>query len=133
MELTEALRNRRLERQIAMHEIDTSIKEKNMGRPKESDILWVTVDNPKNHEETDALLTAGIDMDDGTCYVHSSLGSSKEKNFYMAVMDGNVKVINNNDNLYIDTSWMKEEYPNYIESLELIEKRLNEQKKVFVP
>ena len=32
MELTEALQNRRLERQIAMHEIDTNIKEKNMGR-----------------------------------------------------------------------------------------------------
>ena len=90
----------------------------------------MTVGDPKNHEpETAALRTAGIDMDDGTCYVHASLGSSKEMNFYLVGMDGNVKVINNNDDLYIDTSWMKEEYPNYIEVLELIEKRLNEQKK----
>ena len=56
------------------------------------DILWMTVQNPKKHKPKDAALrTAGIDMDDGTCYVHSSLGSSKEKNFYAAAMDGNVK------------------------------------------
>ena len=100
-----------------------------MGRPKKSDILWMTVDNPKNHEETDALRTAGIDMDDGTCYVHASLGSSKEKNFHSAAWEGNVKILTKDSDLYIDTSWMKEEYPNYIEVLELIEKRLNEQKK----
>jgi len=101
---------------------------------KGTDILWMTVDNPKNHEPKRAAVrtavqTAGIDMDDGTCYVHASLGSSKEKNFHMAAFDGNVKVINNDGDLYIDTSWMKEEYPNYIELLELLEKRLNEQKK----
>ena len=94
------------------------------------DILWMTVGNPKNHEpKTAAMRTAGIDMDDGTCYVHASLGSSKEKNFYTAGFDGNVKILTKDSELYIDTSWMKEEYPNYIEVLELIEKRLNEQKK----
>ena len=96
-----------------------------------ADILWMTVSNPKNHEPWRAAVrTAGIDMDDGTCYVHASLGSSKEKNFHAAGFDGNVKILTNNSELYIDTSWMKEEYPNYIEVLELIEKRLNEQKKL---
>jgi len=98
---------------------------------KGADILWVTVGNPKNHEpKRAAVRTAGIDMDDGTCYVHASLGSSKEKNFFFAAFDGNVKILTNDSELYIDTSWMKEEYPNYIEVLELIEKRLNEQKKL---
>jgi hypothetical protein len=97
---------------------------------KGADILWMTVDNPKNHEpKRAALRTAGIDMDDGTCYVHASLGSSEEKNFYAAGFDGNVKILTKDSELYIDTSWMKEEYPKYIEVLELIEKRLNEQKK----
>ena len=80
------------------------------------DILWMTVQNPKNHEPKEAALrTAGIDMSDGTCYVHASLGSSKEKNFYASAWDGNVKVIKNNNDLYIDTSWMRNEYPKYIE------------------
>lgn len=89
------------------------------------DILWMTVQNPKKHKPKKAALrTAGIDMDDGTCYVHSSLGSSEEKNFYAAAFDGNVKVINNNNDLYIDTSWMRSEYPKYKEVINKIEERL---------
>ena len=95
-----------------------------------ANILWMTVGNPKNHDsERSALRTAGIDMGDNTCYVHASLANTKEKTFYSAAWEGDVKILLHDSDLYIDTSWMKEEYPKYIEALELIEKRLNEQKK----
>ena len=95
-----------------------------------ANILWMTVGNPKNHDpERSALRTAGIDMGDNTCYVHASLANTEEKTFYSAAWEGDVKILLHDSDLYIDTSWMKEEYPKYIEALELIEKRLNEQKK----